>query len=431
MKVVVLAAGVAYRMKGIYPDKPKGLYRVAGRELVYRTMRYLQELGFNEFVVVTNGLYKEQYEDFMKRNGFEYEIVVNDHHEKGNGYSLYLAKEHVGEKFILIMTDHVYERAFVERAVGAEGLVVDREGRFIDHQEATKVKLNGNRVVAIGKNLERFDAFDTGFFVLNSREIFGVAEELVRDRDVIELSDIIGKAGVETTEISGLFWADADTPEELRKLKRLIIKNAVKGSGDGWVSRNFNRKISTWLSSYLCDYITPNEATLISFVVGVVSAVVAYFSAAAGGVLYQISSILDGIDGEIARASMRESRFGGWLDSVLDRVVDVAFIVSLAHFLPLSYGYMVLLGVTVFGVIMVSYTTERFKGAYGMDAHSVIEKLRYIPGKRDERIALAMVFCLIGFVKTLFFVLAVMANLRVLLTVYLVYQWNRRRGERS
>ncbi len=428
MKVVVLAAGVAGRMRGIYPDKPKGLYRVAGRELIYRTMRYLYDLGFKEFVIVTSAAYSQQYREFMEENGFECEIVINDHHERGNGYSLYLASEHAGEKFILIMTDHVYEKAFVERAVRARGLVVDRIGRFVDHDEATKVKIEDGRVVAIGKELRDFDAYDTGFFVLE-KSIFEAAKELVETKETVELSEIIGRAHVETTEISGLFWADADTPEELKRLKRLIVKNSVKGTGDGWVSRILNRKISTFLSSYLADHLTPDAATLISFAFGMLSAVVAYFNLPLGGILYQISSVLDGIDGEIARASLKESRFGGWLDSVLDRFVDVSFLVATTFALPCRYFWMALVGVTVFGVVMVSYTTERFKGAYGIDAYSSIRALSYIPGKRDERIALVMVLALFGWVKAIFIALSLITNLRVLLTIYLVYRWKKERGE--
>ena len=41
-----------------------------------------------------------------------------------------------------------------------------------------------------------------------------------------------------------------------------------------------------------------------------------------GGILAQISSILDGVDGEIARIKFLETKFGKWFDSVLDRYAD-------------------------------------------------------------------------------------------------------------
>ncbi|MCD6363682.1 MAG: NTP transferase domain-containing protein [Synergistetes bacterium] len=422
MKVVLLAAGLATRMRDLSGRMPKGLIRVAGRELVYRTMRYLKDLGFNDFVVITVPAFKEAYEKFMKRNGFSGRVVLNDYPERGNGYSLYLAKDYVDGKFILIMSDHVYERDFIERAVCGEGLIVDRIGRFVDHAEATKVRIKDGRVVDIGKKLEVYDALDTGFFVL-SDDIFRVASELVSRHESVELSEIMKEARVKVSEVSGFFWMDADTPEELSVLRKAIIKNSVKGVGDGVISRLINRRISTWVSEKVCEFITPDGMTWISFLIGMFSALVAYFSPLWGGVIYQLSSILDGVDGEIARASLRESKFGGWLDSLLDRFVDFFFLLALAYGLPSSYLHVIALA--IFGSVMVSYSTERFKGAYGKDAYKEIEPLRYLSGKRDERIFLTMLFCAFGLLEELFWVLAVLTNIRVLLTICFVWRWNR------
>ncbi len=52
-RAVILAAGLGTRMG----RKPKGLVRVAGREILYRTMRLLQENGVKKFIVVTNERY--------------------------------------------------------------------------------------------------------------------------------------------------------------------------------------------------------------------------------------------------------------------------------------------------------------------------------------------------------------------------------------
>ncbi len=424
MKVVLLAAGLATRMRDLSGKIPKGLIKVAGRELVYRTMRYLKDLGLNDFVVITIPAFKKAYESFMKENSFKGRIVLNDHPERGNGYSLYLAKDYVDGRFVLIMSDHVYERDFVERAVHGEGLIVDRIGKFVDHAEATKVRVMDGRVVDIGKGLEVYDALDTGFFVL-SDDIFRVASELVSRCESVELSEIVKEARVKATEVSGFFWMDADTPEELSALRKAIVRNSVKGVGDGLVSRLINRRISTWISEKVCEFATPDGMTWVSFIVGMLSSVIAYFSPLWGGIVYQLSSILDGVDGEIARASLRESKFGGWFDSLLDRFVDFAFLLALAYRLPVSYLYVFALA--IFGSVMVSYSTERFKGAYGKDAYKEIKPLRYLPGKRDERIFMIMLFCIFGFLKELFWVLAILTNFRVLLTIYFVWRWDRRK----
>jgi len=161
--------------------------------------------------------------------------------------------------------------------------------------------------------------------------------------------------------------------------------------------------------------------------VGVLSALVALVSPPVGGLLYQLSSMMDGIDGEIARAGMRTSRFGGWLDSVLDRFVDFLFLSAVALYMKPSEDLLPWILLALFGSLMVSYTTERFRGAYQEDAYRALPLLRYIPGKRDERILFTALMLLGGWLTSLFIILALVTNLRVLLTVYLV--WREKRGE--
>ncbi len=418
MKAVILAAGLGTRMGSTIP---KPLLKVAGREILYRNLKILSELGVEEFVVVV-GRKGKMIEDFLRRHEFKYKIIWNEHPERGNGYSFYLAKDFVDGKFVLIMGDHVYEREFIEKAIRGEGLIGDANPKYVDIGEATKVLCENGRVKRIGKDLDEFDYVDTGFFVLTP-DVFEFAEELVREKEEVSLSEIMQRAKVPVTEVSGHFWMDVDTPEELKKANRLIVRMSVKGSGDGFVSRYLNRKISLLISEKLVNHITPNQATILSFLVGVLSALLNFVSVPLAGVMYQISSILDGIDGEIARASMRTSKFGGWLDSILDRYVDFMFLLCLAIVSGLDMLGWAIACVAMFGSFMVSYSTERYKGAFFSDFYEDFEFK--FPGKRDERIFLTMLFCLAGLIFELFVLLAVLTNMRVALTVYAVAKFKR------
>ncbi len=423
MQAVILAAGVGKRMQPKFKKTPKGLIRVAGREIIYRTLSFLKQAGIDEFIIVTNAFCYPLYQEFFQKHHFSCQLVLNPHPERGNGYSLYLAKDFVKGRFVLTMSDHIYEKIFIKKAVKGEGLIMDRVGRFIDPNEATKVKVENGRIAAIGKQIKKWDGFDTGFFILTP-EVFEAAEKVVAQKELVELSEIMQVARVKVTEVSGHFWMDVDTPQDLEKAKRALLHNAVKGTGDGLVSRFLNRKISTYISTYVADLATPNQITIYTFVFGLFSAFIALFWPAGGGVFYQISSILDGVDGEIARASLQESCFGGWFDSLLDRFVDFAFFLALGRFLPLSSWPLIAL--TIFGMVMVSYSTERFKAAYQKDAYQEIPTLRYLIGKRDERIFLTMLFCLWGKIKFLFIFMALLTNLRVLLTMYLVWKYEKK-----
>jgi CDP-L-myo-inositol myo-inositolphosphotransferase len=161
--------------------------------------------------------------------------------------------------------------------------------------------------------------------------------------------------------------------------------------------------------------------TLISFLTGIVASILLFISIPLGGLIYQISSILDGCDGEIARATMRRSKIGEYYDSILDRWVDFTFLLVLAYASNLSHLW-IPLALAIFGTVMVSYSTEKYKASFYESAYVAIPSLKYLFGKRDERIFVTMLFCLAGYVSQLIILLAVWTNLRVIATFFVVYK---------
>lgn len=419
MEAVILAAGLGTRMGG----KPKGLLKVGGREILYRTMELLRRYGIDRFVIVTNGRYVNLYRRFLEKYPFNAELIVNPEPEKGNGHSLHQARGHVSGRFVLVMSDHVYGEEFIREALRGMGLIADRKPRWVEVGEATKVKVEKDRVVEIGKSLNDWDAVDTGFFVVDEG-IFDITSELEEEKNGdYSLSEVIGRARLEITFLDGLPWVDVDTQSDLKLARKMLVFTAVKGTGDGFISRYLNRKISTRVSYLLVERTTPNEVTFITFILGILSALLTLLSLPVAGMLYQISSILDGVDGELARAQLRESRFGGYMDSILDRYVDGAFLSLLAYSALKEPIWWLVSFLALFGSVMVSYSTERFKAAYCMDAYGTISALRKLPGKRDERVFLTMLFLLYPVevsVRALFVLIAIVTNLRVVLTLYFV-----------
>ncbi len=404
MKAVILAAGKATRMGG----KPKPVLKVGGIEILKRTVQLLKD-HVDEFVFV---VHMREVEEFVKRLSVRKVVVRNENPEKGNGYSFLLALNHVDGDFILTMADHVYSREFVEEAVKLRGLIVDRNPAYVDVGEATKVRVENGRLVDCGKEISDFVGVDTGFFVLNKDDIS------VTDFESEELSlcEVMKASRIPVSYLDGKFWMDVDTEVELKRANELVVRESVKKSGDGYVSRYLNRRISTWISAKLVNRIEPMTATIMSFLVGVVSALIALFSPAIGGIVYQISSILDGIDGEIARASLKQSEFGGYIDSILDRVVDFLFILAVTLYSG-EYFWGIL---AAFATTMVSYSTEKYKAEFKRNPFTEVRILDKVPGKRDERIFASMIFCLLGFLRELLIFLAVFSAFRVAVTVFLV-----------
>jgi archaetidylinositol phosphate synthase len=108
-------------------------------------------------------------------------------------------------------------------------------------------------------------------------------------------------------------------------------KNIIKYSD--FISNYFYQQIAFLITSFLVKTkITPNLVTIISLLLGIISAIFVYYQYFILGVFFlNFSFILDCVDGQLARAKKLESDFGTWLDNISDRVVENVIILSLAY----------------------------------------------------------------------------------------------------
>jgi phosphatidylglycerophosphate synthase len=122
------------------------------------------------------------------------------------------------------------------------------------------------------------------------------------------------------------------------------IVRATGKASDGLVSRRLNRPISqriTWLVLGIAGA-RPIHVTLFNALLALVMAAVTLAGGApgliVGGMLFQAASILDGVDGEMARATFRASSQGATLDSIVDIATNLLFVAALTAHLALRDG---------------------------------------------------------------------------------------------
>jgi len=140
---------------------------------------------------------------------------------------------------------------------------------------------------------------------------------------------------------------------------------------DGFFARNFDRKISGAISRRLLrTSVTPNQITIFVTGLGVIAGVFmarpGYGPKVGGAFLFLLTSILDGCDGEVARAKQLTSKVGGWLDLWGDNVVHVAVFYGLSRGLYkdsgrsvyLSLGWAAVAG-TLISAALASFQTYR------------------------------------------------------------------------
>lgn len=378
MKAVILAAGLSRRFGDFKP-----LFPLFGMPIIEHTIYGLRSMGINEIIVVYN---KKELKEHLEKKFDGIKFIFNPYPERENGYSLYLAREHVDGPFILVMADHYLSDEFFKRWKFKSTTIFVSE--YCDEpEEATKVKVKGIKVTNIGKELEDYEYYDTGMFYC-TQDVFRIAESL-ENQEKIRLSDIMaalareGKLGYHI--IDG-FWIDIDTKEKLKIAEREIKKRIVKET-DGYISRNINRKISIKITKFLAKFkwAKPNTLSVISLLLGLLSALFFFLhSPILGGILTQLTSIVDGCDGEIARLKRMKSEFGASFDSISDRYVDIFLIFSLLFNAPPTTLNLILFFFAVTGVILFSYAYH-------------LTKVRVKLGGRDMRLFLIFIFSILAF----------------------------------
>jgi hypothetical protein len=128
-------------------------------------------------------------------------------------------------------------------------------------------------------------------------------------------------------------WEYITDGNQIDEIEKRFLRSSGK-SQDGFVSRYLNRPISRVVTRLLLRFpTTPNAWTLSTFPIPVIASLVlshgTYGSFVWGLVLFQIFSILDGCDGEIARAKFMESERGRKLDALFDVLSNILLVIGL------------------------------------------------------------------------------------------------------
>ena len=202
LPAVILAAGQGHRLLERSRGLPKPLTPVLGVPLLERTVLSCRAAGITEgFVVV--GYRQEVLIPAITALARRYEMalraVENPMWEEGNGTSALAAAPYMHRAFFLLMCDHVFEpemlghlRAAVDDADVCRLAVDRRIEEIFDLPDATKVRLNGQTITAIGKDIAPFDAIDTGLFLC--RPVLFEALERARAHSPVACASCSSKA---------------------------------------------------------------------------------------------------------------------------------------------------------------------------------------------------------------------------------------------
>jgi len=199
---------------------------------------------------------------------------------------------------------------------------------------------------------------------------------------------------------------------------------------DGYISKYVNRKASEPMARLFAKTrVTPNQVTWAAFGIAVLSFISFIFGQnIIAGLLVQLSSIVDGIDGSLARLKGATSTFGGFLDSVLDRYADILIVLGLTLWSVSheTYPGIWLAGfLALAGTFCISYTRSRI----GANHRHLFDKGPKSLASRDIRLFLIMLGAVTGQAYFCLIVIAALTNLVVFYRLIYMYRYLGQKGD--
>lgn len=230
---MILAAGNGDRFKNA-DHHSKLLHPVAGQPLIIRTLHSAASAGVSSFCVVV-GFEADRVRALVETHqpaGVDVQFVYNPDWHLENGISALAAREYCGHgRFALLMGDHLFEAPVLQRLLTVE--VPESESVLaVDSlpadpsiaAEATRVRMKAGRITAIGKNVDPWDALDTGMFVFSPALFDALAEARAAGETTLSagVQRLAARGLMLGADVAGASWCDVDTLADLDAAETLV-----------------------------------------------------------------------------------------------------------------------------------------------------------------------------------------------------------------
>ena len=216
---VILAAGMGERLSNVMTDKPKGFLRFGKKPIIEESIDKLLYFGIEEIVIVT-GYLSHFYENLT--DIYPLVTVTNQKYsDSGSMYSLYCARDHIKEDFLLLESDLIYERKALKELLyvsssdailisgytkaGDEVFVETRDNNLVDmSKEKSRLSDNLGELVGISK-------VSSGLY----REMIALCREefqgnLMLDYETDGFVRAAKKRDIYCHKIDDLIWSEID-----------------------------------------------------------------------------------------------------------------------------------------------------------------------------------------------------------------------------
>ena len=241
MKAVILAAGIASRLRPLTDNTPKCLLKVGEKNILELTIENLLANNFQDIIIVT-GYLENQIKDFMRVRFPQLIIsyIFNKLYSSTNNiYSLWLAKNEVlGNDMLMMDSDIIFDKQIISKLInsGYRNCLALKCHDLFDEEIKVKVDSIG-RVIEIGKEVDPEEAAGESIGIeIFGKETLSVLYKILDHKIVAEknVNEFYESAFQELVNIgndlyivdsSEYFCMEIDTEFDLKIAESLISNN--------------------------------------------------------------------------------------------------------------------------------------------------------------------------------------------------------------
>jgi 1L-myo-inositol 1-phosphate cytidylyltransferase len=230
---VILAAGNGDRFQN-GTRQSKLLQPVLGQPLILRTLQTATDAGISSFEIVV-GYQADVVRTTIERGappGVSLHFTHNPEWHLENGVSVAATRDRFADRrFALLMGDHLFEAAvlsdLLRMPAGRDESILAIDARPVPVDvaaEATKVRVTGDHITAIGKELGTYDALDTGLFVCSPAR-FGALDAARKAGDTTlsgGIRQLASRGLMRGADVGAATWYDIDTLADLATAESLL-----------------------------------------------------------------------------------------------------------------------------------------------------------------------------------------------------------------
>lgn len=228
MQAIIMAAGKGSRIEELTNGHPKSFLEIKGKKLIERNIEMLQELGIKDIIVVT-GYHTEEFESLFSNNN-NIRFVYNPFYEMTNVLgSFFMGMQYLHDDFVYLHADTICEKSLLNELLSAKGDVVLPVDMKICDEEAMKVKMRGDKIERITKQMPPKESVGEFIGIANFKKKTLSALQRATKQLMIEkaFSEYFEAAiqrmidsenfDIRVLDITGRFWAEIDFKDDYER----------------------------------------------------------------------------------------------------------------------------------------------------------------------------------------------------------------------